>query len=106
VSERDEQIYSRAGTARALVLLASGLAAGGSLLLCLLSLLLFDKIILATGVFAAFVLVSAVVATLLTIRARSVKGVVGLGCGILLLGAVVGLGIMLVLISRIVGTTG
>jgi len=89
--------------ARALVMLASGLAAGGSLLLCLLSLLLFDKIILATAVFTALTLVSAVVATLLTIRARSVKGIVGLGCGILLVGVVVGLGIMLYLISAIAG---
>lgn len=95
--------YSRAGTARALVLLASGLAAGGSLLLCLLSLLLFDKIILATAAFAALVLVSAAVGTLLTIRSRSVRGIVGLGCGILLAGVVVGLGIMLLLISNIVG---
>lgn len=89
--------------ARALVMLASGLAAGGALLLCLLSLLLFDKIVLATAVFAALTLVSAVVATLLTIRARSVKSVVGFGCGILLVGVVVGLGIMLYLISRIAG---
>lgn len=99
----DRQNYSRAGTARALVLLASALAAGGSLLLCLLSLVLFDKIVLATGVFAAFMLVSAAVATLLSIRARSVRGVVGVGCGILLIGAVVGLGIMLYLISELAG---
>jgi len=99
----DSQNYSKAGTARALVLLASGLAAGGSLLLCLLSLLLFDKIVLATVAFAALTLVSAAVATLLTIRARTVGRVVGFGCGILFIGVVVGLGIMLFLISRTVG---
>lgn len=99
----DRQNYSRAGMARALVMLASGLAAGGSLLLCLLSLLLFDRIILATAAFAVLTLVSAVVATLLAVRARSVRGVVGLGCGILIVGVVVGLGIMLFLISRIAG---
>lgn len=99
----DRQNYSRAGMARALVMLASGLAAGGTLLLCLLSLLLFDKIVLATAAFATSTLVSAVVATLLAIRARSVRGVVGLGCGILIVGVVVGLGIMLFLISRIAG---
>jgi len=99
----DRQNYSRAGTARALVLLASGLAAGGALLLCLLSLLLFDKIVLATTAFAALTLVSAVVATLLTIRARSVRGIVGLGCGTLLVGVLIGVGVMLILISRIAG---
>ncbi|TDV41876.1 hypothetical protein [Actinophytocola oryzae] len=99
----DRQNYSRTGTARALVLLAAALAAAGALLLCLLSVFLFARIAPATATFAAFVLVSAVVATLLTVRARSVRGVVGLGCGILLVGVVVGLGIMLLLISKLAG---
>lgn len=99
----DRQSYSRAGTARALVLFAAVLAAGGSMLLCLLSLLLFAKIVLATVAFAGLTLVSSIVAVLLTIRSRTVKSVVGLGCGILLVGVVVGLGIMLFLISRMAG---
>jgi hypothetical protein len=95
----DRQTFSRAGTARALVLLASALATGGSALLCLMSVVFAEQIVLATAVFAAFALVSSVVATLLTFRAKSVGKVVGFGCGTLLVGLVLGLAIMLILIS-------
>jgi hypothetical protein len=97
------QTFSKASTARALVLLASALAVGGAALLCLLLLVLASPFTLAVATFGAFTLVSAVVATLLTIRARSVRGVVGLGCGTLLVGVVLGLAVMLILIS---GTAG
>ncbi|HEX6358021.1 hypothetical protein [Actinophytocola sp.] len=95
----DRQTFSRASTARALVLLASALAVGGSALLCLMSVVFAERIVLATAVFAAFALVGAVVGTLLTIRAKSVGKVVGLGCGTLLVTLVLGLAIMLILIS-------
>jgi hypothetical protein len=99
----DRQTYSRAGTARALVLLAAGLAVGGAVLLCLLSFVLFAKLAPAMLVFGAFALVSAVTATLLTIRARSTRAIVGFGCGTLLVGVLIGLAVMLLLISRIAG---
>jgi hypothetical protein len=97
------QRFSNASTARALVLLASALAVGGAALLCLLLLFLASPFTLAVATFGAFTLVSAVVATLLTIRARSVRGVVGLGCGTLLVGVVLGLAVMLILISSTAG---
>jgi hypothetical protein len=99
----EKKTYSRVGTARALVLLASGFAVGGAVLFCLFTLLLVNRIALPTTTFAAFVLVSAVVATVGAIRARSLRAVVGLGCGTLLVGVVVGLAVMLLLISRITG---
>jgi hypothetical protein len=99
----DRQTFSRPGTARALVLLASALATGGAVLLCLLAFVFAGRIAPATAVFAGFVLVSAVLATLLTVRARSVGRVVGLGCGTLLAGVLVGLAVMLLLISKMIG---
>jgi hypothetical protein len=99
----DRETYSRAGTARALVLLAAGLAVGGAVLLCLLSLFLFAKLAPAFLALGAFALVSAIAAVLLTIRARSLRAIVGLGCGTLLAGVLIGLAVMLLLISRIAG---
>lgn len=99
----DRQTYSRLSTARALVLLGAGLAAGGATLLCLITVVFVTKIALATAAFAGFTLVSAVVAILFTIRARSLGRVLGLGCGMLLAGVLIGLVVMLLLISRIAG---
>lgn len=99
----DKQTFSRVSTARALVLLAAVLATGGAVLLCLLAVVFVTKIALAAAVFAGFTLVSAVVATLLTIRARSLGRVVGLGCGMLLAGVLIGLVVMLLLVSRVAG---
>jgi hypothetical protein len=99
----DRQTYSRTGTARALVLLAAALATAGALLLCLLCFVFVARIALASAVFAALTLVGGVVATLLVIRARSVRSVVGLGCGTLLVGIVIGLAIMLSLIANVAG---
>jgi hypothetical protein len=99
----EKKTYSRVGTARALVLLASGFAVGGAALFCLFTVILVSRIALPTATFGVFVLVSAVVATVLAIRARSLRAVVGLGCGTLLVGVVVGLAVMLLLISRITG---
>jgi hypothetical protein len=100
VADKKETI-SRLGTARALVLLASGLAAGGAALLCLLTVVFVTKIALATAIFAAFVLVSAIAGTVLTVRARSLRTVIGFGCGTLLAGVIIGLAVMLVLIAHI-----
>lgn len=97
--------YSRVGTARALVLLAAGLAVAGALLLCLLTVVFVERIALAAVVLVAFVLVSALLSTLLTIRARTTPRVVGFGCGVLLAGVVVGLAIMLTMISSLAGAT-
>jgi hypothetical protein len=99
----DRQTFSRPGTARALVLLASALATGGAVLLCLLTVVFVSRIALATAAFAGFVLVGAALATLLTVRARTVGRVVGVGCGTLLAGVVLGLAVMLLLISSIAG---
>jgi hypothetical protein len=99
----DRQTISRVGTARALVLLAAGLATGGTLLLCLLTVVFVPRITFGTAVLAAFTLVSAITATLLTIRARTLRRVVGVGCGTLFVGVLIGLAVMLLLISRIAG---
>jgi hypothetical protein len=95
--------FSRVGTARALVLLAAALAVGGAALLCLLVVVFVDRIALAAVAFLGFALVSAVVSTLLTVRARTTPKVVGFGCGVLLVGMVVGLAVMLIMITRLAG---
>lgn len=101
--------FSRQGTARALVLLASVLAVAGAALLCALALIfgsslrqagLAGALLAGTAVFVAFSLVSALVANLAAARAKSMKAVVTRGCGTLFAGVVLGLGVMLVLISR------
>jgi hypothetical protein len=105
--EQEPSTISRQGTARALVLLASGFAVAGAALLFFGTLVfgpaLFEKptaVVLSTAAFGVSVLVSVVVANLLAVRARSLGGVVGRGCGTLLVGVVVGLGVMLLLIAR------
>jgi hypothetical protein len=102
-----KRTFSRPGTARALVLLASALALAGAVLVFLLALAfgsalrdLTGAVLVATAVFGGFVLVSAVVANLLAIRAKSTRGIVGVGCGTLLAGVVIGLGVLLLVISQ------
>ena len=102
-----KRTFSQPGTARALVLLASALALAGAVLVFLLALVfgsaLGDRtgtVLAATAMFAGFVLVSAVVGNLLAIRAKSLRGIVGVGCGTLLAGVVIGLGVLLLVISR------
>jgi hypothetical protein len=105
-----KRTFSQPGTARALVLLASALALAGAVLVFLLALVfgsaLLDRqgltgtALAATAVFCGFVLVSAVVANLLAIRATSVRGIVGVGCGTLLAGVVIGLGVLLSVIAK------
>lgn len=91
-------------------MLASALALAGAALVFLLVLVfgpsLLDRggltgtALVATAVFGGFVLVSAVVANLFAIRARSLRGIVGIGCGTLLAGVVIGLAVCLLLLSR------
>lgn len=102
-----KRTFSQPGTARALVLLASALALAGAVLVFLLALVfgsalrdLTGTVLAATAMFAGFVLVSAVVANLLAIRAKSLRGIVGVGCGTLLAGVVIGLGVLLLVISK------
>lgn len=104
--EGEPRTISRQGTARALVLLASGFAVAGAALLFFGTLVfgpaLFARptaVVLGTAAFGVFVLVSVVVANLAAVRARSLAGVVGRGCGILLAGVVIGLGLLLLVIS-------
>jgi hypothetical protein len=102
-----KRTFSQPGTARALVLLASALALAGAVLVFLLALAfgsalgdLTGTVLIGTAIFAGFVLVSAVIANLLAIRAKSLRGIVGVGCGTLLAGVVIGLGVLLLVISR------
>ena len=105
-----KRTFSQPGTARALVLLASALALAGAVLVFLLALVfgpslvghrgLTGTVLAGTATFAGFVLVAAVLGNLLAVRAKSLRGIVGVGCGTLLAGFVVGLGACLLLISR------
>lgn len=101
---------SRQGTARALVLLASGMALAGAALVCFVTLVfgpaLLDRhgltgpVVLGTVAFGVTVLVTVVAANLLAVRGRTLGTVVGLGCGTLLAGILIGLAVMLLLISN------
>lgn len=105
-----KRTFSQPGTARALVLLASALTLAGAVLLFLLALVfgsaLLDRqgltaaALAGTAAFGGFVLVSAVVANLLAVRAKSLRGIVGVGCGTLLAGVVVGLAVLLLMVSK------
>jgi hypothetical protein len=108
VTEQDRRTVSRLGTARALVLLASVLAFAISVLVCIAALAVGPAIlkelagtaILASVVFCLVVLVSAIAASLLAVRATTVRGVLGRGFGILLAGVVAGLAVTLLLLSN------
>jgi hypothetical protein len=99
----EKRTFSRLATARVLVLVASVVSFAGAALIGLLLVVIGPSVAgLGAGAaaFGGFVLVGAAVANVLAVRARSLKGVVGLGCGTLLACVVVGLGVLLVLISR------
>ena len=102
-----KRTFSQPGTARALVLLASALALAGAVLVFLLALVfgsalrdLTGPVLAGTAILSGFVLVSAVLANLLAIRAKSTRGIVGVGCGTLLVGTVIGLGVLLLVIAN------
>lgn len=101
---------SRAGTARALVLLGSAVQLAISGVVCFL-VLVFGPVlgerygftgspVLAVVVFVAIVLGDIALANLLALRASSTRGVALAGCGTLLVGAVVGAGgLLLILVA-------
>lgn len=107
--EQDRRNVSRLGTARALVLLAAVLAFAVSALACLVvavfgpTLLnragLTGTAVLAAAAFCVVILVSAIVASLLAIRAGTVRAVLARGFGVLVGGGVLGLALLLLLIS-------
>jgi MFS family permease len=109
VTDEDRTTVSRRGTARALVLLASGLAVAAAALTFFGALVfgpaLLDRhgrtgpVLLGTAAFCVFVLVAALLANVLAVRADTVSGVVARGCGTLLGGTVIGLAVLLILIS-------
>lgn len=108
--ELGRRTVSRLGTARALVVLAAVLSFAVSALVCFLVLLLGPAVldrpgltgaaVLATAVFCLVMLATAIVASLLAVRARSVRAVVGRGFGTLLAGAVLGLAVLLLLLAE------
>jgi hypothetical protein len=108
--EPARRTVSRVGTARALVLLAAVLLFAVSALVCLAVLAFGPAVIdrpgltgatvLATAVFCLVVLVASIAASLLAVRARTVRAVVGRGFGTLLAGVVLGLAALLLLVSN------
>lgn len=100
---------SRLGTARAVVLLAAVLAAGGAVLVCF-AVFLFGPVVfgqsgrtgtvvLAAVVFALVVVLFAVAGGVLAARGRTVGSVVASGCGTLLAGILIALAALALLIS-------
>lgn len=101
---------SRAGTARGLVLLGSGLLLAASAATAFLALVfapvLLDldgitgSVVLAVVAFAGVSVVSIALANLAALRSASTRGVVIWGCGTLVAGAVIGVGTLLALLTR------
>jgi hypothetical protein len=100
---------SRLGTARALVLLAAALAVAVSLLGCLVVIVFGSAVlgragltgtaVLAAAVCCGVIVVAAVAASLLAVRARTVRAVLARGFGVLVTGSVLGLGALALLLS-------
>jgi hypothetical protein len=103
----DRRTVSRLGTARALVLLAAVLAFAASAIGCLAVVVLGPGIlkdlagpaILGTAVCCVVVLAAGVTASLLAIRAHTVRGVLTRGFGALVAGGVLGLTALFLLLS-------
>lgn len=108
--EEQRRTISQPGTARALVGIASALAVGGAVLLCLVTLVfgpalldvhgLTGPVVWATVGLCAVVAVAAIAANVLAARGRTTPAVVARGCGTLLGGVVVGLALLLIVIAR------
>lgn len=100
---------SRLGTARALVLLAAVLAVAVSLFGCLVVFVFGSAVlgradltgtaVLAAVVCCTVILVAAIAASLLAVRARTVRAVLARGFGVLCTGGVLGITALLLLIS-------
>jgi len=105
--EQDRRTVSRLGTARALVLLAAVLVFVASALLLLTVVVLGPGVlkgvagsaILGAGVCCVVVLAAAIAASLLAVRARTVRAVLARGFGVLVAGGVLGLAALLLLFS-------
>jgi hypothetical protein len=107
--EHERRTFSRPGTARALVLLGSALAVTAAAGVCFVAIVfgptlagrpgLTGAVVLGSVLMFAFVLAGVVLANLLAIRARSLRRVVGAGCGTLFAGVVLGLATLLIVIS-------
>jgi hypothetical protein len=107
--EQERRTFSQPGTARALVLLGSALAVPAAAGICFVAIVfgptlagnpgLTGAVVLGSVLMFAAVLVSVVLANVLAIRAKSLRRVVGAGCGTLFVGTLLGLGILLVVIS-------
>jgi len=107
----DEQrgTFSQPGTARALVGVASALALGGAVLVCLLTLVFGPTLLDAHGPTAtviwgtvgccAVVTVAVIAANVLAARAATMASVVARGCGTLLSGVLLGLALLLLVIA-------
>lgn len=105
----EKPTVSRAGTARALVLLASGLTLAAGAVVCFVALIfgpvltdrreLTTSVVLACIAFVVVILIAVVVANVLALRGRTTRGVVASGCATLLVGAVLALAALVVLIS-------
>jgi hypothetical protein len=100
---------SRLGTARALVLLAAALAVAVSLLGCLVVIVFGSAVlgragltgtaVLAAAVCCGVIVVAAVAASLLAVRAHTVRAVLARGFGVLVAGGVLGLAALALLLS-------
>jgi hypothetical protein len=98
---------SRLGTARALVLLGSGMQLAAAAVACFLILVfgpvlvhqraLTGSIVIAVVVFVAIVLLDIALANLFALRAATVRGALTGGCGVLLAGTVLGIGALLLI---------
>jgi hypothetical protein len=105
----EQERVSRAGTARALVLLGSALLLAGSGVITFLALVfgpvLLDRdgltggMVVAVVAFVVVSLATIAVASLVALRAAGTRTVVMGGCGVLLAGGVVGVGVLLALIT-------
>jgi hypothetical protein len=100
---------TRAGTARALVLLGSAVLLAGSGVITFLALVfgpvllkrdgLTGGMVLAVVAFVVVSLVTIAVAALVALRSTDTRTVVAGGCGVLLAGGVVSVGVLLALIT-------
>jgi hypothetical protein len=111
VTDEDQRrTISQPGTARALVGIASALALGGAVLICLVTLVFGPALLDAHGLtgpaiwgtvgLCAVVAVAVVTANVLAARGRTTSAVVARGCGAVLGGVVVGLALLLIVIAN------
>lgn len=106
----EEERVSRVGTARALVLLGSGLQLALCAVACFLMLVfgpvalhrpaITGPIVLGVVVFVAIVVLDIALANLLALRAGTIPRIVAGGCGTLLAGTVLAIGALLVIALR------